>query len=158
MADYAFRSYHERQEIERMVEAGMSVKEIAGSLGISLSAVYAELRRGRDGACATTPTWPSSVSSRGLNGEVGAPAMRHETPHLLKTKEDKTVSNNPIVLKSNRLSDECIGTVRLTPEAEKVVRRLRAKTSLPIRQIVSEIIVQAENLIDIEGPDDDAED
>lgn len=49
MADYAFRSYHERQEIERMVEAGMSVKEIAGSLGISFSAVYAELRRGRDG-------------------------------------------------------------------------------------------------------------
>ena len=49
MADYAFRSYHERQEIERMVEAGMSVKEIAGSLGISLSVVYAELRRGRDG-------------------------------------------------------------------------------------------------------------
>lgn len=49
MADYAFRSYHERQEIERMVEAGMSVKEIAGSQGISLSAVYAELRRGRDG-------------------------------------------------------------------------------------------------------------
>lgn len=49
MADYAFRSYHERQEIERMVEAGMSVKEIAGSLGISLSAVYAEPRRGRDG-------------------------------------------------------------------------------------------------------------
>ena len=161
MADYAFRSYHERQEIERMVEAGMSVKEIAGSLGISLSAVYAELRTAPGSltsACATTPTWPSSVSSRGLNGEVGAPAMRHETPHLLKTKEDKTVSNNPIVLKSNRLSDECIGTVRLTPEAEKVVRRLRAKTSLPIRQIVSEIIVQAENLIDIEGPDDDAED
>lgn len=49
MADYAFRSYHERQEIERMVESGMSVKEIAGSLGTSLSAVYAELRRGRDG-------------------------------------------------------------------------------------------------------------
>ena len=62
------------------------------------------------------------------------------------------MSNNPIVLKSNRLSDECIVTVRLTPEAEKVVRRLRAKTALPIRQIVSEIIVQAENLIDIEGP------
>ena len=54
---------------------------------------------------------------------------------------------NPIVLKSNRISDECIGTVRLTPEAEKVIRRLRAKTALPIRQIVSEIIVQAENLL-----------
>ena len=68
------------------------------------------------------------------------------------------MSNNPIVLKSNRLSDECIGPVRLTPEAEKVVRRLRAKTALPIRQIVSEIIVQAENLIDIEGPEDTEED
>ena len=59
-------------------------------------------------------------------------------------------SNNPIVLKSSRISDECIGTVRLTVEAERVVRRLRAKTGLPIRQIVSEIITQAENLIDIE--------
>lgn len=68
------------------------------------------------------------------------------------------MSNNPIVLKGNRLSDKCIGTVRLTPEAEKVVRRLRAKTALPIRQIVSEIIVQAENLIDIEGPEDTEED
>ena len=67
------------------------------------------------------------------------------------------MSNNPIVLKSNRLSDECIGTVRLTPEAEKVVRRLRFKTGLPIRQIVSEIIVQAENLIDISGDDDEDE-
>lgn len=66
-------------------------------------------------------------------------------------------SNNPIVLKSNRLSDECIGTVRLTPEAEKVVRRLRAKTGLPIRRIVSEILVQAESLIDIESAEDDAE-
>ena len=62
---------------------------------------------------------------------------------------------NPIVLKAPRISDECIGTVRLTPEAEKVVRRLRAKTNLPIRQIVSEIIVQAENLIDIDTADDD---
>ena len=65
---------------------------------------------------------------------------------------------NPIVLKAPRISDECIGTVRLTPEAEKVVRRLRAKTNLPIRQIVSEIIVRAENLIDIDTADDDMED
>ena len=64
---------------------------------------------------------------------------------------------NPIVLKSNRPSDECIGTVRLTPEAEKVIRRLRAKTALPIRQIVSEIIVQAENLIDIEDANEERE-
>ena len=44
-----------------------------------------------------------------------------------------------------------------TPEAEKVVRRLRFKTGLPIRQIVSEIIVQAESLIDISGDDDEDE-
>lgn len=62
---------------------------------------------------------------------------------------------NPIVLKCNGPSLECIGTVRLTPEAEKVVRRLREKTNLPIRQIVSEIIIQAESLIDIENGEDD---
>lgn len=64
----------------------------------------------------------------------------------------------PIILKSRVASDECIGTVRLTTEAEKVIRRLRFKTGLPIRQIVSEIIIQAENLIDISGEDDDAGD
>ena len=47
MADYAFRSYEERQKIQEMVEAGLSAKDIAASLGISPSAVYAELRRGR---------------------------------------------------------------------------------------------------------------
>lgn len=68
------------------------------------------------------------------------------------------MKNNRIVLKSNRTPDELIGTVRLTPEAERVVRRLRATTGLPIRRIVSAIIVQAENLIDIEnGGDDDDE-
>lgn len=62
---------------------------------------------------------------------------------------------NPIVLKARVDSGETVGNVRLTPEAEKVVRRLRAKTQLSIRQIVSEIIIQAENLIDIESADDD---
>ena len=52
-------------------------------------------------------------------------------------------------------NEECIGTVRLPPEAEKVVRRLRSKTGLPIRQIVSEIIVQAESFIDISPEEDD---
>ena len=61
------------------------------------------------------------------------------------------------MLISRMAQEELIGTVRLTPEAEKVVRRLRFKTGLPIRQIVSEIIVQAENLIDISGDDDEDE-
>lgn len=62
--------------------------------------------------------------------------------------------SNPIVLKAPAVSNECLGVVRLSPEAEKVVRRLKAKTGLSIRYIVSEIITQAENLIDIEPPDD----
>ena len=55
----------------------------------------------------------------------------------------------PIVLKA-RSSDNCVGVIRLTPEAEKVVRRLHSRSHLPIRQIVSEIIIQAEHLIDID--------
>lgn len=55
----------------------------------------------------------------------------------------------PIVLNARTLSEECSGVVRLTPEAEKVARRLSFETNLPIRHIVSEIIIQAENLIEI---------
>ena len=55
----------------------------------------------------------------------------------------------PIVLKT-RSSESSIGMIRLTPEAEKVVRRLQSRTQLPLRQIISEIVIQAEPLIDIE--------
>ena len=46
---------------------------------------------------------------------------------------------------------------QIDPGGGKVIRRLRAKTALPIRQIVSEIIVQAENLIDIEDANEERE-
>lgn len=55
----------------------------------------------------------------------------------------------PIVLKA-RSAEDGVGVVRLTPEAEKVVRRLHNRSHLPIRQIVSEIIIQSESLIDID--------
>lgn len=58
----------------------------------------------------------------------------------------------PIVLKA-RAADNSVGVVRLTPEAEKVVRRLCNRSGLPIKTIVSEIITQAEHLIDIEVSD-----
>jgi hypothetical protein len=58
----------------------------------------------------------------------------------------------PIVLKA-RTADSCVGVVRLSPEAEKVVRRLHTRSGLPIRVIVSEIICQSENLIDIDPTD-----
>lgn len=59
------------------------------------------------------------------------------------------IGMKPIVLKT-RSSESCIGMIRLTPEAEKVVRRLQSRTQLPLRQIISEIVIQAEPLIDIE--------
>lgn len=55
----------------------------------------------------------------------------------------------PIVLKA-RAMESSVGVVRLTPEAEKVVRRLCSRSGLPIKTIVSEIIIQSENLIDID--------
>ncbi len=63
----------------------------------------------------------------------------------------------PIVLKA-RSADDCVGVIRLTPEAEKVVRRLHNRSRLPIRQIVSEIIIQSESLIDIDLTDVEEDD
>lgn len=58
--------------------------------------------------------------------------------------------NRRIVLKSSEPIDTYLGTVRVTPEAERVLRRIQARTALPLRRIVSEIIIQAEPLIEIE--------
>lgn len=58
----------------------------------------------------------------------------------------------PIVLKA-RTVENSVGVVRLSPEAEKVVRRLCNRSGLPIKTIVSEIITQAEHLIDIDLSD-----
>lgn len=55
----------------------------------------------------------------------------------------------PIILEAKPRSAECVGMVRLSPDAERVVRRLNYQTGIPIRQIVSEIIIQAEGLIEI---------
>lgn len=54
----------------------------------------------------------------------------------------------PIVLKAQ--TADSVGVVRLSPEAEKVVRRLHSRSGLPIKTIVSEIITQSESLIDID--------
>lgn len=54
----------------------------------------------------------------------------------------------PIVLKAQTADN--VGVVRLTPEAEKVVRRLHSRSGLPIKTIVSEIITQSEHLIDVD--------
>lgn len=63
----------------------------------------------------------------------------------------------PIVLKA-RTPDNSVGVVRLTPEAEKVVRRLCSRSGLPIKTIVSEIIIQSEHLIDIDLTENEEDD
>ena len=62
----------------------------------------------------------------------------------------------PIVLKAQTV--DSVGVVRLSPEAEKVVRRLHSRSGLPIRTIVSEIITQSEHLIDIDLTDIEEDD
>lgn len=50
MAGYTSRTYEERRTIQTLWEAGVQAKEIADKLDASLSAIYAELRRGQDGS------------------------------------------------------------------------------------------------------------
>ena len=64
------------------------------------------------------------------------------------------MAKGEILLKSNRTSGESCGLIRITPEAEKVLLRLRETTGLPKRQIASELIVQAEALVRIVDDDD----
>lgn len=63
----------------------------------------------------------------------------------------------PIVLKA-RAMENSVGVVRLTPEAGKVVRRLCSRSGPPIKTIVSEIIIQFENLIDIDLTESEEDD
>ena len=59
----------------------------------------------------------------------------------------------PIVLRT-RPEESGVGVVRLSLKAQMAVRRLQEKSNLPARQIVSEIIIQAEDLVDVDPPDD----
>lgn len=49
MADYAFRSIEDRQNIEKMWNEGNTPKELAEKLGKSQAVIYTELARGQDG-------------------------------------------------------------------------------------------------------------
>ena len=62
---------------------------------------------------------------------------------------------NAIVLKAIRPIDARSGVVRLSGEAERIVRGLSEKTNLSVKYIVSEIIIQAEKLIRIGTCDSD---
>lgn len=50
MAGYAFRSLEDRRKVENLWERGQAPKEIARELDASVSVIYSELSRGRDGS------------------------------------------------------------------------------------------------------------
>ena len=49
MADYAFRTLQARQNLQTLWEQGKEVKDLAEVIGVPLSTIYKELRRGRSG-------------------------------------------------------------------------------------------------------------
>lgn len=57
--------------------------------------------------------------------------------------------DKPIVLKKAKSPryDGLTGMVRLTPEAEMALRRISGAAGLPMRAVASEILIQAESLI-----------
>lgn len=49
MGTYAYRTYQERREIQKMYEKGATAKELADKFDVSVQTVYSELQRGYDG-------------------------------------------------------------------------------------------------------------
>lgn len=58
-----------------------------------------------------------------------------------------------IVLKIHKVPkvrDDCVGVVRISPEAEDIVRQLERETGLSARNIVSQIIIQGSEMVSVE--------
>ena len=102
MACYRYLRLDERQRIQRMWEAGNTVKEIAEQLKVPLSTMYAEIKRGQDQKPASrtsgssmTLNWPSSRCNGPLSGGAGklpghSPA--HSTTLLASGVRDHKIS------------------------------------------------------------------
>jgi hypothetical protein len=59
---------------------------------------------------------------------------------------------NTIKLKVHRtpkVSDNLLGTIRITPEAEAIIKQISRETGLSGRSVVSQIVIQAEPMIEI---------
>jgi hypothetical protein len=59
----------------------------------------------------------------------------------------------PIKLKVHKIpeiNESLCGVVRVTPEAEMIIKQLQRETGLSGRYILSQIIIQAANIIEIE--------
>lgn len=63
------------------------------------------------------------------------------------TDKPKIILKTPHPVKQKHIA--LSGAVRVTPEAELVVRELAGMTSLPIRQVASELLIQAAALCEI---------
>ena len=59
-----------------------------------------------------------------------------------------------IILKTNTTPKINCDTVKLTPEALSVLQRLQLRSGLSARQIVSDILLQAECMVQVEEGDE----
>ena len=78
--------------------------------------------------------------------------MRTPPPH----RKEATHMKNTIKLrvhKSAEVRGELIGTIRITPEAETIIKQFARETGLSGRSIASQIIVQAASMIEVEEVD-----
>ena len=49
MADYAFRTLEDRRNLQDLYETGLSPRELSEKMEKTVTVIYTELRRGRDG-------------------------------------------------------------------------------------------------------------
>lgn len=60
-----------------------------------------------------------------------------------------------IILKTNTIQNQInCDTVKLTPEALSVLQRLQLRSGLSARRIVSDILLQAEHMVQVEEGDE----
>ena len=55
--------------------------------------------------------------------------------------------------KAPEVNDNLIGTIKITPQAESIIKQLKRETGLSGRYIVSQIIIQAADMIEMETVD-----
>lgn len=145
-------------------KAGMTQAQLAEKLGIAYQTVAQwenDLRNPklntlqRIAAALTVPVTELIDDWNAIDTEDVAENAGRWVKTMVEQKKGGQGMNprKPIVLRT-RPEESGVGVVRLSRKAQMAVRRLQERSNLPARQIVSEIIIQAEDLVDVDPPDD----
>lgn len=60
-----------------------------------------------------------------------------------------------ILTRQSRARENLTGCVPINPEAEMIIRRISRLSGIPLRQVLSEIIIQSEEELKVISPDGD---